>query len=180
MEGQTPVVDEGATPVGFTLEEASLGEDGMTEDVAKDMSFDTDVVAVGVGGHIFCRRTTADERRTDVVIADGSHLPLNLLREPHVVLVADGYEVARSPHHGGTEILVETEVVIVDEEMDMGEPRLILTADGGRGVGGAVVLDDKLTDWVRLVQNGINLLADIFFAVVCRHDNGNCRLALSH
>ena len=63
----------------------------------------------------------------DVVFSHGSHLALNLVLEPHVVLVADGNEVGCRSHARRLEVEVEAEVLLVHEHMDVGMALFILS-----------------------------------------------------
>lgn len=54
--------------------------------------------------------TTQMGRKTDVMIADGSHLLLYLGWKPDIILIAESHKIARCLHRSRLEVLIESQV----------------------------------------------------------------------
>lgn len=49
--------------------------------------------------------------KTEVVVSNSLHLFLYFLRHPDIVLVRNSYQVGSSPHTGGLEVKIESQIM---------------------------------------------------------------------
>jgi hypothetical protein len=92
---------------------------------------------------------------------------------PDIILVAKEYEVAATETDGLLEIVCWAEMsgIAVDVDVDGGTVSHIFE-DGERLVGATVVAHYNFVHFHRLSEDGVELLADVMFAVVCAEGDG--------
>ena len=115
--------------------------------------------------------TTQMGRKTDVMIADGSHLLLYLGRKPDIILIAESHKIARCLHRSRLEILIESQIAGIAREM---YDRILLgigCANRHRIIRRTIILDDDLLQGIGLREYGIQLLPDIFGTIVGAHND---------
>ena len=126
--------------------------------------------------HHVCRCHVAASqmrREAHISVANGVDLHRHLVVAPHIVLVADGYEVGSSPHARRLEIQVKPHVRAVDVDMEVGMSLRVVAQYLDSRVGGAVVLHDDLAQRVGLRKDGVELSAQIFLTVVGTHHHSD-------
>ena len=94
---------------------------------------------------------------------------LEVVREPQIVLVTEGHEIAFAKRYGLVEIFTIAQIFFVLEYMDSGILASIFVKDLGRRIGRGVIADYDFEILFGLSQNGIQLFPNKSLAVICRH-----------